>query len=414
MRALALLLVLLASPAWAADTLFGPGGGGGSSITTLAQFPDLCPADQGVFRNVTDTANECRVAGSGSGDSLLFGGVAMSDAGGLNFVDSPTIGMNFATGVSPDTSTPAVVGNSLTASHIDETGPFTFTDLRGKITRNGAAVDDDDCTGDQGKYWYDTTDSRFEFCSLNTGVPDVIGAHDFATLNAGTFTGGGLRIGSGATLDATGGGIIVATSASAAGTLQVDGANCTGNQFALGTNEAGVAQCAQPAFTNLSGSIAGAQIPSNTIVTDKILDGNVTAAKLDLTGETYDYSGSTLRFYNVIAAKTSTSSVSADEAKGALLTNAGASGDIILSLPAAAAGMSLCVALTVGIAGSHDVTINPDNTDVIIIAGTGALSAGDAISTNSGGDVGDMVCLNAVDATNWLAVLVGGVWQDVN
>ena len=45
----------------------------------------------------------------------------------------------------------------------------------GKVTRNTVSVDDDLCTGEQGKWWYDTTYSRFEFCDANSGVPTVLG-----------------------------------------------------------------------------------------------------------------------------------------------------------------------------------------------------------------------------------------------
>lgn len=47
--------------------------------------------------------------------------------------------------------------------------------LTGKIDRNNVAVDDDDCTGEQGLYWYDTTDSAFEFCNANSGTPTTLG-----------------------------------------------------------------------------------------------------------------------------------------------------------------------------------------------------------------------------------------------
>jgi hypothetical protein len=47
--------------------------------------------------------------------------------------------------------------------------------LQGVIDGTGTAVDDDDCTGQQGEYWYDSTDGRFEFCNANSGVPGVPG-----------------------------------------------------------------------------------------------------------------------------------------------------------------------------------------------------------------------------------------------
>lgn len=47
--------------------------------------------------------------------------------------------------------------------------------LSGKVNADGSAVNDDDCTGEIGSYWYDDTDSAFEFCNANTGAPSVLG-----------------------------------------------------------------------------------------------------------------------------------------------------------------------------------------------------------------------------------------------
>jgi hypothetical protein len=47
--------------------------------------------------------------------------------------------------------------------------------------------------------------------------------------------------------------------ASTATALAADPADCSGNNFALGINATGVAQCAQPAFANLSGKASAAQ-----------------------------------------------------------------------------------------------------------------------------------------------------------
>lgn len=49
--------------------------------------------------------------------------------------------------------------------------------------------------------------------------------------------------------------------ASLATALGANGANCSGNNFALGVDASGVGECAQPAFSNLSGSATDAQIP---------------------------------------------------------------------------------------------------------------------------------------------------------
>lgn len=50
----------------------------------------------------------------------------------------------------------------------------------------------------------------------------------------------------------------VATSATA---LAANGANCSGNNFALGVDASGVGECAQPAFSNLSGTATDGQLP---------------------------------------------------------------------------------------------------------------------------------------------------------
>ena len=56
--------------------------------------------------------------------------------------------------------------------------------LTGKIDRNNVAVDDDDCTGEQGIGWYDTTDSAWEFCNANSGVPATLGGAEINDLEA--------------------------------------------------------------------------------------------------------------------------------------------------------------------------------------------------------------------------------------
>lgn len=65
-----------------------------------------------------------------------------------------------------------------------------------------------------------------------------------------------------------------ATTASA---LAANGTNCSGNEFALGVSASGVGECAQPAFSNLSGEATDAQIP------DTITASNYQLADPDLT-----------------------------------------------------------------------------------------------------------------------------------
>jgi hypothetical protein len=55
----------------------------------------------------------------------------------------------------------------------------------------------------------------------------------------------------------------ISGNAGTATALAADPGDCSGNNFALGINASGVAQCAQPSFANLSGSATDAQIPNN-------------------------------------------------------------------------------------------------------------------------------------------------------
>jgi hypothetical protein len=64
---------------------------------------------------------------------------------------------------------------SLAATETFTNKTLTTPIITGKVDRNDVAVNDNDCTGEQGLYWYDTTDSRFEFCNANSGAPSLVG-----------------------------------------------------------------------------------------------------------------------------------------------------------------------------------------------------------------------------------------------
>lgn len=73
----------------------------------------------------------------------------------------------------------------------------------------------------------------------------------------------------------------VTGNAGTATALAANGANCSGNNFALGVDASGVGECAQPAFSNLSGSATDSQIPNtitidlaDTVTTNANLTGN--------------------------------------------------------------------------------------------------------------------------------------------
>jgi hypothetical protein len=58
----------------------------------------------------------------------------------------------------------------------------------------------------------------------------------------------------------------VSGNAGTATALAANGGNCTGNNFALGVDASGVGECAQPAFSNLSGTATDAQVPDNITI----------------------------------------------------------------------------------------------------------------------------------------------------
>jgi hypothetical protein len=61
----------------------------------------------------------------------------------------------------------------------------------------------------------------------------------------------------------------ISGNAGTATALAADPADCTGNSFALGINAAGAAQCAQPAFSNLSGTAASGQLPATVVYSNQ-------------------------------------------------------------------------------------------------------------------------------------------------
>jgi hypothetical protein len=86
-------------------------------------------------------------------------------------------------------------------------------------------------------------------------IAPVTGALGTVTLSAPASTG---------TLALTNGNVATATA------LAANGSNCSGNNFALGVDASGVGECAQPAFSNLSGSATDAQV-ADTITASNYL-----------------------------------------------------------------------------------------------------------------------------------------------
>jgi hypothetical protein len=106
-----------------------------------------------------------------------------------------------------------------------------------------------------------------------------------------------------------------------------------------------------------------------------------------------------------IEEKSSTSNITAEPyCYGGIVTNTGASGAIVLTLPDAVKGMSLKVILTV----AQDVDINPQNGEQILVKTN---AAGDALSSDK--VIGSACTLIAVSDTQWMAT-TEGTWTDVN
>ncbi len=106
-----------------------------------------------------------------------------------------------------------------------------------------------------------------------------------------------------------------------------------------------------------------------------------------------------------VHAHAATATIAASELYGGVLTNTGASGAIVLSLPAPVVGMHFRVYLTV----AQDVDINAaTSTQILVLTNATA----DAIS--SAGAIGNSIELVAISATAWVAFASSGTWTDVN
>lgn len=102
---------------------------------------------------------------------------------------------------------------------------------------------------------------------------------------------------------------------------------------------------------------------------------------------------------------TATTTLTADELYGTLFVNTGASGSMVLSLPAPQPGMRFRVFLT----ASQDVDINPaDSTQILVLTN----ATGDAIS--SAATAGNAIELVAASSTTWVAFSASGTWSDAN
>lgn len=116
-----------------------------------------------------------------SGDDISYIALRGFDSNGWD--DAVSIKAVVGDGAVSTVSVPAVFTIRVNDSDgSTSTGPFELSssgshDLFGKLDMLSASwpISDDDCTGEQGTYWYDSTDARWEFCNNNSGVPDTFG-----------------------------------------------------------------------------------------------------------------------------------------------------------------------------------------------------------------------------------------------
>lgn len=212
MRLLLILFLLISTPAFAVTSWDGG----------LPGLPQPCATDEIPKANADGTWRCAADAGAAGGDSITVDGGAVvdpdfDDGGDINFTNTTntitaTMKANTvsadelnATGVEAELEavldlqdmqgavTDAQVPDNITITdNATVTGTQTLTNktlttptISGKVDADGGTVSDDDCTGEQGLFWFDDTDNAFEFCDANSGTPSVLGGGG----GGGTFPG---------------------------------------------------------------------------------------------------------------------------------------------------------------------------------------------------------------------------------
>ncbi len=116
-------------------------------------------------------------------------------------------------------------------------------------------------------------------------------------------------------------------------------------------------------------------------------------------------SGTIRGHIDVIATTGTTLSPTASQLRGSLHTSNNASGTDY-TLPTAVAGYNACF---YDLNGGGVIVIDAASGDEILLNGVG-VGAADAI--DSAGNIGDFICIVALDATNWLTLGRSGDWVD--
>lgn len=106
-----------------------------------------------------------------------------------------------------------------------------------------------------------------------------------------------------------------------------------------------------------------------------------------------------------VITKAATATMTANELYGHTIINTGASGAIVLTLPAPQPGMRFFVYLT----AAQDVDLNAADSTQILVATN---ATGDALSSDA--TIGSRIELVALSSTTWGVVSSSGTWTDVN
>lgn len=158
-----------------------------SSANLAACLTDESGASGGFLRQGGNAATATALAADGSNCSAGLAALGVDAAGAAqsctDFMEEPgsnglvakTAANTAAARTITGTANEIEISNGDGVSGNPTIGLVDNPTITGKHLAAGA-VNDDDCTGEQGKMWYDTTDSQWEVCNANTGVPIAIAA----------------------------------------------------------------------------------------------------------------------------------------------------------------------------------------------------------------------------------------------
>ncbi len=154
------------------------GGGSNSLIVRDSSNTSVFTVTEGSVASATNIVGNVGVQGL----STVTAGSATSD-GTLLLYNDDAGGDGLSLIVAPGNNTSVITMPSATATlatlALAETltnKTLTTPNLTGAIDYNDVAVNDDDCTGQLGEMWFDSTDNAFEVCNANSGTPVTLGS----------------------------------------------------------------------------------------------------------------------------------------------------------------------------------------------------------------------------------------------